>query len=116
MAGKVLPYIIVGYIQLALIVTAARLIFHVPFEGSLILLLLSTLPFIAANLTVGITISTLASNQLQAVQMNSSFSCPLFCCLDLCFQWQECLRSFSGYLLRSLNSLFNYRARHYSQR
>jgi ABC-2 type transport system permease protein len=76
MAGKVLPYIIVGYIQLSLIVMAARLIFHVPFEGSLILLLLSTLPFIAANLTVGITISTLASNQLQAVQMNIFFFLP----------------------------------------
>ena len=76
MAGKVLPYIIVGYIQLTLILIAAHFVFYVPFEGSLLLLLLATLPFIAANLTVGITISTLASNQLQAVQMNIFFFLP----------------------------------------
>ena len=76
MAGKVLPYIIVGYIQLCLILIAAHFIFRIPFEGSLLLLLLATLPFIAANLTVGITVSTLASNQLQAVQMNIFFFLP----------------------------------------
>lgn len=76
MAGKVLPYVIVGYIQLIIIVLAARLIFKVPFEGSFPLLLISTLPFIAANLIVGITISTFAVNQLQAVQMNIFFFLP----------------------------------------
>ncbi len=75
-AGKVLPYIIVGYIQLSLILLAAHFIFHIPFEGSLLLLLLATLPFIAANLTVGTTISTFASNQLQAIQMNIFFFLP----------------------------------------
>lgn len=76
MTGKVLPYIIVGYTQLSLILIAAYFIFHIPFEGSLILLLFATLPFIAANLTVGITISTFATNQLQAIQMNFFFFLP----------------------------------------
>ncbi len=76
MAGKVVPYIFVGYIQLIIIAIAARMIFSVPFEGSVLLLMIATLPFIAANLTVGITISTLAINQLQAVQMNIFFFLP----------------------------------------
>lgn len=76
MMGKVIPYILVGYIQLMIIVLAAWLIFKIPFEGNIILLLFATLPFIAANLTVGITISTFATNQLQAVQLNFFFFLP----------------------------------------
>jgi ABC-2 type transport system permease protein len=76
MSGKVLPYVIVGYIQLSLILLAAYFVFKIPFEGSIILLLIATLPFIAANLTVGITISTFATNQLQALQMNIFFFLP----------------------------------------
>ena len=69
MVGKILPYIAVGYIQVTLILLAARLIFGVPMIGSLVLLYAVSLIFIAANLAVGITFSTLARNQLQAVQM-----------------------------------------------
>jgi ABC-2 type transport system permease protein len=67
--GKIIPYIMVGYIQVGVILVAARLLFHVPMEGSIILLLLVSLVFIAANLAMGITFSTIAKNQLQAVQM-----------------------------------------------
>uniref|UniRef100_I2Q0E0 ABC-type multidrug transport system, permease component n=1 Tax=Desulfovibrio sp. U5L TaxID=596152 RepID=I2Q0E0_9BACT len=74
--GKILPYIIVGYIQMALIIVAAVLLFHVPIMGSLPLLFLVSFPFIAANLGVGITFSTIAQNQLQAVQMSFFFFLP----------------------------------------
>jgi ABC-2 type transport system permease protein len=76
MIGKIIPYILVGYIQTAVILTAARFIFHVPMLGSLPLLLAFMLVFIAANLAVGITFSTVASNQLQAVQMSFFFFLP----------------------------------------
>ncbi|MDZ4287325.1 MAG: ABC transporter permease [Prosthecobacter sp.] len=67
--GKIAPYILVGYVQVALILIAARLLFHVPMQGSIPLLLLGALIFIAANLAMGITFSTVAKNQLQAMQM-----------------------------------------------
>jgi ABC-2 type transport system permease protein len=76
MSGKILPYIAVGYIQLTLILLAARFIFQVPMIGSLPLLYAVALLFIAANLAVGITFSTLAKNQLQAVQMAFFFFLP----------------------------------------
>jgi len=76
MVGKILPYIAVGYIQVSLIVLAARLVFGVPMIGSLALLYGVALFFIAANLAVGITFSTLAKNQLQAVQMAVFFFLP----------------------------------------
>lgn len=74
--GKIIPYIFVGYIQVGLILTAARFLFHVPMTGSIPLLLLTSLVFIAANLAMGITFSTLAKNQLQAVQMTFFFFLP----------------------------------------
>ena len=76
MVGKILPYIVVGYIQVTLILLAARFIFGVPMLGSLVLLYAVALLFIAANLAVGITFSTLARNQLQAVQMAFFFFLP----------------------------------------
>jgi ABC-2 type transport system permease protein len=76
MVGKILPYIAVGYIQVTLILVAARFIFHVPMVGSLPLLYTVALLFIGANLAVGITFSTLAKNQLQAVQMAFFFFLP----------------------------------------
>ncbi len=74
--GKIIPYIFVGYIQVGLILTAARFLFHVPMAGSIPLLLMTSLVFIAANLAMGITFSTLAKNQLQAVQMTFFFFLP----------------------------------------
>jgi ABC-2 type transport system permease protein len=76
MVGKILPYIAVGYIQVTLILIAARFLFGVPMVGSLVLLYCIALIFIAANLAVGITFSTLAKNQLQAVQMAFFFFLP----------------------------------------
>jgi ABC-2 type transport system permease protein len=74
--GKIIPYILVGYVQVGLILIAARFVFHVPMVGSLWLLLAVAMLFIIANLAVGITFSTLARNQLQAVQMTFFFFLP----------------------------------------
>lgn len=76
MIGKIVPYIVVGYIQVLLILFCAKLLFGVPMQGSIILLLILCLPFIAANLSVGLTFSTIASNQLQAVQGAMFFFLP----------------------------------------
>jgi len=76
MVGKILPYVLIGGMQVALILTATRWLFEVPFLGSAGLLMLSILVFIAANLVVGITISSLARNQTQAMQMTFFFFLP----------------------------------------
>lgn len=68
MLGKITPYIVVGYIQVSIILTLAHFLFSVPIDGSLLLLLCACFPFIIANLAVGLTFSTLAKNQLQAMQ------------------------------------------------
>ena len=74
--GKIIPYITVGYIQITLILVAAKLVFGVPMVGSVPLLLGLALLFILANLAVGITFSTVAKNQLQAMQMAMFFFLP----------------------------------------
>lgn len=76
MVGKLLPYIVVGYIQVLLILGCAKFLFDVPMVGSVLLLLVLCLPFIAANLAMGLTFSTLAGNQLQAVQSAMFFFLP----------------------------------------
>ncbi|MBW1782419.1 MAG: ABC transporter permease [Deltaproteobacteria bacterium] len=76
MLGKILPYILVGYVQILLIFVAARLLFDIPMLGSLTLVLILSLVFIAANLTVGITFSSAAKNQLQAMQLSVFFFLP----------------------------------------
>jgi len=76
MTGKIIPYILVGYIQLLLILSAGFFLFHVPMAGNLLLLLAAALIFIIATLAVGITFSTVAQNQLQAVQMGWFFFLP----------------------------------------
>ena len=76
MLGKVIPYIIVGYIQASLIILAAYYLFGVPIAGNLLLLAVAILPFIIANLSIGITFSTFATNQLQATQMSFFFFLP----------------------------------------
>ena len=74
--GKIIPYIAVGYIQMTIILLAAHFLFHVPMVGNLVLLLTVALIFIAANLAMGIMFSTVAKNQLQAVQMSFFFFLP----------------------------------------
>ena len=76
MIGKILPYILVGYAQILLIFIAARFLFDIPMLGSLTLVLALSLVFIAANLTVGITFSSVAKNQLQAMQLSVFFFLP----------------------------------------
>jgi ABC-2 type transport system permease protein len=76
MAGKIVPYVAIGLVQATIILLAAGLVFHVPFRGSLVALYLSALLFIAANLTVGITLSSLAQNQLQAMQLAVFYFLP----------------------------------------
>jgi ABC-2 type transport system permease protein len=76
MAGKIVPYIVVGFIQAAIILGAARLLFDVPMLGSFVLLFAAMMLYIAALLALGFTISTLAKNQLQAMQMTFFFFLP----------------------------------------
>jgi ABC-2 type transport system permease protein len=76
MTGKIVPYIAIGLIQASIILVAARWVFDVPFVGSVLTLYLASLLFIAANLTVGITVSSLAANQLQAMQLTFFYFLP----------------------------------------
>jgi ABC-2 type transport system permease protein len=76
MAGKILPYVVIGYVQLGVILGAAWLLFDVPLVGSFTLLMAMIGVFIVANLGVGFTFSTLARNQLQAMQMTFFFFLP----------------------------------------
>ena len=71
-----MPYVAIGLLQVTLILLASRIIFHVPVVGSVGLLFGVASVFIAANLAVGITFSTIASNQLQAMQMSFFFFLP----------------------------------------
>jgi ABC-2 type transport system permease protein len=76
MLGKIVPYIIVGFVQASMIIGVGVLLFGVPILGSLAMLAgLSTL-FIATNLSIGYTFSTVAQNQLQAMQMSIMFFLP----------------------------------------
>ena len=76
MTGKLIPYIGIGLIQATIILVAARYVFHVPFFGNIGAVYLAALLFVAANLTVGITFSSLAGNQLQAVQLTVFYFLP----------------------------------------
>lgn len=76
MLGKIIPYILVGFVQAFLIINIGVFLFGVPVLGNLfVLAALSTL-FIAANLAIGYTFSTIAQNQLQAIQMSFMFFLP----------------------------------------
>ena len=76
MTGKIVPYILIGLIQVSLIIAAALALFEVPMRGNVLLLYVAVLVFIAANLSLGITFSTIARNQLQAMQMTFFFFLP----------------------------------------
>jgi len=76
MLGKIAPYVAVGAVQMAIILIVATALFHVPIIGSLLALAPLTLLFITANLAVGYTFSTIAVNQLQAIQMTFFFFLP----------------------------------------
>jgi ABC-2 type transport system permease protein len=76
MLGKIVPYILVGYVQVIVILVAAAFLFRVPLVGSLVLLSVLLVLFIATNLAIGFTFSTVAKSQMQAMQMTMFFFLP----------------------------------------
>ena len=88
MLGKIVPYILLGYVQVALVLTVAVAVFDVPVRGSVPLLLVGLGIFIAANLSVGFTFSTLARNQLQAMQLAVFFILPSILLSGFLFPFQ----------------------------
>ncbi|MBI2713075.1 MAG: ABC transporter permease [Rhizobiales bacterium] len=76
MLGKIIPYVFVGFIQAAMIISIGVFLFGVPIVGSLAMLAALSTLFIAANLSIGYTFSTIAQNQLQAMQMSIMFFLP----------------------------------------
>jgi ABC-2 type transport system permease protein len=88
MTGKIIPYIFIGLIQSTIILLAAVYLFGVPFVGSAFVLYTVSLLFIAANLTVGITVSSLAQNQLQAMQLTFFYFLPTMLLSGFMFPFQ----------------------------
>jgi ABC-2 type transport system permease protein len=76
MEGKILPYIFIGFIQIVIVVFTGLVLFRVPVAGSLIQLGVASLVFIAANLTLGLVISSVCSNQFQATELSFFFFLP----------------------------------------
>jgi ABC-2 type transport system permease protein len=76
MIGKIAPYIVIGCVQVVVILIVAKVLFNVPIVGSLPMLALATMLFITVNLAIGFTFSTVAQNQLQAMQMSFFFLMP----------------------------------------
>jgi ABC-2 type transport system permease protein len=76
MFGKIVPYVLVGFIQATLIISIGVLLFGVPVQGSLIMLALLSTLFITTNLSIGYTFSTIVQNQLQAMQLSMMFFLP----------------------------------------
>jgi ABC-2 type transport system permease protein len=76
MLGKIIPYVLVGFLQATIIIGIGHFLFKVPILGSLAMLALLSTLFIGANLSIGYTFSTIAQNQLQAMQMTMMFFLP----------------------------------------
>ena len=76
MLGKVLPYLVVGAVQVVVVLVASKLLFSIPFQGSLPLLLSAILVFVLALVLLGYTISTVARTQMQAMQLTFFFFLP----------------------------------------
>ena len=116
MLGKIAPYVLVGFMQAALILAAGVLMFGVPIVGNLALLAALTTLFIATNLSFGYTFSTLAQNQLQAVQMSMMFFLPNMLLSGFIFpflgmpRWAQC-----GRRVPAADALHAHRARDHAQ-
>jgi ABC-2 type transport system permease protein len=78
MLAKIAPYVLIGYLQVSVILVISAVVFHLPMHGSLALLLLALGIFIASNLALGLTFSTIASNQMQAQQLAQFTLLPSF--------------------------------------
>ncbi|MFN2601157.1 MAG: ABC transporter permease [Gemmatimonadaceae bacterium] len=76
MLGKVLPFVVVGYVQMACILILGRLLFDIPIRGSVTLLFAISLGFIVANLGIGLLVSTMVKTQIQAIQLSIFFLMP----------------------------------------
>ncbi len=76
MVGKIVPYLMIGVVQMVVALVCATLLFHVPFVGSPVLMVAATLLFMAVSLSLGFTISTFATNQLQAMYMSIFYMLP----------------------------------------
>ncbi|ESX22149.1 ABC transporter permease [Mesorhizobium sp. M1148] len=76
MLGKVLPYLVVGGVQVVVVLAASKLLFAIPFTGSMSLLLTAVLVFVLALVLLGYTISTIARTQMQALQLTFFFFLP----------------------------------------
>jgi ABC-2 type transport system permease protein len=86
--GKILPFVVIGYVQMTLIFLAGRVVFDVPVRGALPLLYLIAFLFIAANLALGLFFSTLAKTQQQAMQMSFFFLLPNILLSGFMFPWE----------------------------
>ncbi len=95
--GKIAPYIVVGYMQITVALLVGRWIFEIPFAGHVLTLYLLTLPFILASLGLGIGISTVAKNQMQAMQMSFFVLLPSVLLSGFMFP-REAMPSFFYYL------------------
>jgi ABC-2 type transport system permease protein len=97
MIGKIAPFVLVGFVQMTIILVAAHYVFDVPILGSVPLLITLSTLFAASNLAVGYTFSTVAQNQLQAVQMTFFFFLPNFLLSGFAFpfrgmpQWAQAI-------------------------
>ncbi len=76
MLGKLLPFVLVGFVQMTIVLLLGKVLFHIPMRGSLLLLYAITLAFIVANLGVGLLVSTVARTQAQAMQLGYFFLLP----------------------------------------
>ncbi len=76
MLGKILPYLFIGGVQVVVVLAASRILFHVPFVGSIPLLLSGILIFVFALVLLGYTISTVATTQMQAMQLTFFYFLP----------------------------------------
>ena len=74
--GKVIPYIVLGYLQLTSVLIFGKLLIHIPMQGSILLLYVSAAPFIIANLMVGMIFSTMAKTPMQAMQLSTFYQLP----------------------------------------
>ena len=114
MVGKIVPYIFIGLLQATLIQLVARFVFGVPFVGSIAALYAAALLFVAANLTVGITLSSIAKNQLQAMQMTMFYFLPNMLLSGFMFPFQGMPKWAQGignvlpltYFLRLVRAIF----------
>ena len=113
MTGKIIPYIFIGLVQATIILLAAVYMFGVPFMGNPLVLYAVTLLFVAATLTVGISFSSLAQNQLQAMQLTLFYFLPTILLSGFMFpfrgmpRWAQLIRELlpATYFMRAVSGI-----------